>query len=48
MLALMRFVALALAMLLLTACRGADGDPQPRAVIETDGGEVAVDIEIAA
>jgi uncharacterized protein len=46
MLAPMRPVALALAMLVLSACGGGDGD-QPRAVFEMSDGEVAIDVEIA-
>jgi uncharacterized protein len=44
----MRSFALALALLALAACGGGgDRDAQPRAVIETSDGEVAIDVEVA-
>jgi uncharacterized protein len=44
----MRSLALALALLALAACGGGgDRDAQPRAVIETSDGEVAIDVEVA-
>jgi uncharacterized membrane protein (UPF0127 family) len=48
MLAPMRPLALALAILLLSACGGgSDGGEPPRSVIQTSDGEVAVEVEIA-
>jgi uncharacterized membrane protein (UPF0127 family) len=49
MLAPMRSFALAIALLALTGCGGGGVQPpvQPRAVIETPDGEVAIDVEIA-
>jgi uncharacterized protein len=47
MLASMRSLALALAIIALSACGGGGDADQPRAVIETSEGEVAIDVEIA-